>query len=113
SAGLAYPEARAALAAARRDGRLSGLGYRRAKAGFEDLWRQVWIIEFDARVAHDAGEVAERFALRGYDAVHLAAAMMIGEPGLVWVTWVTDLGPPAIRLPRASPPDPLRRGLSR
>jgi predicted nucleic acid-binding protein len=44
----------------------------------------------DAQLARDAGELAERFALRGYDAVHLASALSAG--GLVTlVTWDTDL----------------------
>jgi predicted nucleic acid-binding protein len=88
---LAYPEARAALAAAARAGRLSARAHRRAKSEFEALWQQMWVIELSASIAHEAGELAERQALRGYDAVHLAAALAIGDPQLVLVSWDADL----------------------
>lgn len=82
---LAYPEARAALATARRLGRLSAGKYRTARAGFEDLWRQFDRVEVTAGLAQRAGDLAERHALRGYDAVHLAAAETAADPDLVFV----------------------------
>jgi uncharacterized protein len=44
----------------------------------------------DAQLARDAGDLAERFALRGYDAVHLASALSAGGP-VTLVTWDGDL----------------------
>lgn len=44
----------------------------------------------DAQLARDAGDLAERFALRGYDAVHLASALSAGGP-VTLVTWDADL----------------------
>jgi hypothetical protein len=41
----------------------------------------------DERLARTAGENAARFQLRGYDAVHLATALEIGNGELAFVTW--------------------------
>jgi hypothetical protein len=44
-----------------------------------------------AELAHNAGELAQAHALRGHDAVHLAAAVAIADGDLVLVTGDTDL----------------------
>jgi uncharacterized protein len=44
----------------------------------------------DEQLAREAGDLAERFALRGYDAVHLASALSLGGP-ITLVTWDADL----------------------
>lgn len=72
---IGYVEARAALAAARRNERLDPAALRTAKDELELLWRQVSIIAVDTTLVKAAGDVAERDSLRGYDAVHLAAAL--------------------------------------
>jgi hypothetical protein len=82
---VAYPEGRAALAQARRLGRLTPRAYRTVRDGFEDLWRQLDRVEVTATLALRAGDLAEQLALRGYDAVHLAAAETIADPDLVVV----------------------------
>lgn len=72
---IGYAEARAALAAVRRSGRLSAAALRTAKAQLEILWAQISVIRVDAELVRAAGDVAEHDGLRGYDAVHLAAAI--------------------------------------
>jgi predicted nucleic acid-binding protein len=49
------------------------------------------VIGLDDALARTAGELAERHALRGYDAVHLASATAIDDPALVIATWDRDL----------------------
>ena len=49
------------------------------------------LIGVDWALARHAGEIAERHALRGYDAVHLATALSSQDPELVLVTWDRDL----------------------
>lgn len=49
------------------------------------------VIGLDPVLARTAGELAERHALRGYDAVHLASAIAIDDPDLVMATWDRDL----------------------
>jgi predicted nucleic acid-binding protein len=87
---LSYPEGRAALAAARRAGRLTAAGYARAATGFESLHDELLVVGIDRGLAHRAGALAERFALRGYDAVHLACALSL-HTATTLVSWDEDL----------------------
>ena len=84
---LAYPEARAALAAAERAGRLGGRQHALAKGDLERALSSLAIVELDPGLAKAAGEVAERFRLRAYDAVHLVSALVVDEGDTVVVTW--------------------------
>jgi len=72
---IGYMEARAALATARRQDRLGATALRTAKDQLELLWEQLSIVVVDTALVRAAGDVAERDRLRGYDAVHLAAAI--------------------------------------
>jgi uncharacterized protein len=80
---LVYPEARAALAQARREGRLTARQLRPAVRALNDLYRQLDVVEVDETLAYHAGDLAEAHALRGYDAVHLAAAHWLEDADLV------------------------------
>jgi predicted nucleic acid-binding protein len=80
---LLYVEAAAALARAHRMGRITDLSHRAAVDSLDDLWRDFRIIEIDETVARRAAELADRHALRGYDAVHCASAERIDAPDLV------------------------------
>jgi predicted nucleic acid-binding protein len=84
-----YPETRAALSLARRLGRLAP--YRAALASFEALFGDLSIIHLDEQLARAAGALAETYALRGYDAVHLASALASTQPEDVFVTWDAEL----------------------
>jgi predicted nucleic acid-binding protein len=86
---LVYPEGRAALAAARRGGRLTGSDYGPAISDFQARFDDLISVGVDERLAESAGEHADAFGLRGYDAVHLASAMGLGEATLV--TWDGEL----------------------
>jgi uncharacterized protein len=72
---IGYVEARAALAAVRRDKRLSAAALRTANEELELLWEQISVVAVDTGLVRAAGDLAEHDALRGYDAVHLAAAI--------------------------------------
>ncbi len=87
---LCYPEGRAALAAARRDRRLSATGYGRTREEFESLHSELVMVGIDGPLARRAGDLAEEFGLRGYDAVHLASALALGADTTL-VTWDGDL----------------------
>ena len=79
SSRVAYPEARAALARRQREGAITrGALARTVSALDRDLGRFV-VIELSAKVARRAGELAERRALRGFDAIHLASALELEE----------------------------------
>ena len=72
---IGYTEARAALASAHRSGRLDDHALRTAKRQLGALWEQIDIVPVTTELVHTAGDLAEIEALRGYDAVHLAAAI--------------------------------------
>ena len=88
---LAYPEGRAALAAARRLDRLGADEHRKALADFEDLYADLATIGVDQELAVQAGMYAEELGLRGYDSVHLATALELGDDEVVVVTWDREL----------------------
>jgi predicted nucleic acid-binding protein len=71
-------EARAALAAARRAGRLTTGQHRRAAKMLGELVGQLDLIEVTGELIGVAGKLAESHALRCYDAVHLAGAIFVG-----------------------------------
>jgi uncharacterized protein len=75
SARLGHVEAPAALAAA---ARISADVLRSAVEGLEVLWSQVSVVEIDDDLMRLAGDLAATHGLRGYDAVHLAAAHLVG-----------------------------------
>lgn len=80
---LLYVEAAAALARARRMGRITARNRRTAVDSLDELWRDFRVIEIDEVVIRRAAELADRYALRGYDAVHCASAERIDAPDLV------------------------------
>lgn len=88
---LVYPEGRAALAAARRLDRLGEDEHREALATFEQLYGELVTVGVDQELAVRAGGYAEDLGLRGYDAVHLATALELGDEEVVLVTWDRDL----------------------
>jgi len=78
SASLVTVEARAALAAAARAGRLSASQLGRAKVELALLIDELATVEVTRTLIDEAAELADQEGLRGYDAVHLAAALTIG-----------------------------------
>jgi predicted nucleic acid-binding protein len=85
SARLVYPEGRAALALAHRLGRLTARQLRAAVAELDSKYEEFDLVEVDDMLARRAGHLAEAHGLRGYDAVHLAAADRVRDPDLVVV----------------------------
>ena len=79
---IGYAEARAALASARRAGRLDAKGLAIAKAELDKLWAQLDVVPVTTELVLAAGDLAEIEGLRGYDAVHLAAAL-VGNAAVV------------------------------
>jgi uncharacterized protein len=87
SSQLVYPEARAALAAATRAGRIDESTRVRAVATLEDLYAQLRIVGIDEPLTRQAGDLAAEHALRGYDAVHLACALHLQGDDILLATW--------------------------
>jgi predicted nucleic acid-binding protein len=76
---LSYVETAAALAHALRLGRITATAHTQALQALEQLWAELVIVEFDTELMHTAADRATRFALRGYDAVHCAAAELVTD----------------------------------
>jgi uncharacterized protein len=83
SARLSYVEAAAALSQARRLNRLTARQQRAALRALDELCSQTQIAEIDQQLVQRAAQVADQFALRGYDAVHCAAALNVNDESLV------------------------------
>lgn len=78
SVALILVEARAALAAAKRGRRLTSRQHTDAKGELEALIVDLHIVEPTEELIANAADLAESEALRGYDAMHLAAAVLVG-----------------------------------
>jgi hypothetical protein len=88
------PEMIAALFRKARTGEISPDEASRSAENFRTDWRrQYQIVEVTALVADKAMELAEKYGLRGYDAVHLASALALQQmreamelPSLIFVS---------------------------
>ena len=80
---VGHVEASAALARAQRSGRLSPDLTPDAVALLEVLWSDIAAMPADEQNLRAASAAALRHGLRGFDAVHCAAAQAIADPGLV------------------------------
>jgi uncharacterized protein len=88
---LLYAEAGAALARAARLDRLTPQALDDALVELETLWSQLDVVEIDDDLVHTAARLARTHALRGYDAVHCAAALRIAGPDTVALAGDGDL----------------------
>lgn len=85
---VTYPETRAVVAALRRGGRIDEARTTAIRTAFDEVrWPRLSVVEVTDELARHAGDLAERHAPRGFDAIHLAAALTISGDDLVVVTW--------------------------
>ena len=71
---IAYTETRSALARKNRMRQMSDEQFKISKSYFEDDWANFNKIPLDANLVRLAGDLAETYDLKAYDAVHLACA---------------------------------------
>jgi len=71
---LAWPEAIAALAAARRGGRVSHEGYQTATDGLRSCFERCTMVSLADPLVDRAADLAAGYDLRAADAIHLATA---------------------------------------
>jgi len=91
SSRLAYPQVRAALAAAGRAHRLDPAEQSRAEVMWEDFWAATRTVELTETITAHAGHLASRHALRGADAVHLASLLAVGAAQTLFAVWDQQL----------------------
>ena len=98
SSRLLYVEARAALARAQRLGRLSREDLASSVESLDGIISGVASVEVTGGLVRTAGRLAEEEGLRGYDAVHLAAALAIADTDTVLASGDRDLLAAATRV---------------
>ncbi len=80
---IAYVEAAAAIAQARRIGRLTRSQQRDAVTLLDDKWDQLQLVDIGDPLVHRAGTLADLHSLRGCDATHCAGAESINDAEVV------------------------------
>lgn len=74
---IAFIEFHAALARRHREGDIRNQDFDTIKQNFAQHWADYLQIQTDQALLNSAAELAEAFALRAYDSVHLAAAQYL------------------------------------
>jgi predicted nucleic acid-binding protein len=88
---VAYAEIHAALARKARDGELSRDSFHTAAAAFELEWLAYDHILVDEATLKDVRSLVRRHSLRGFDAIHLSAALWLrAELGRSIEFWASD-----------------------
>lgn len=80
---LTYVEASAALAQAERLGRMTKPHRHAALILLDRLWIEFDLVDIDDTLVHLAASLAAEHALRGYDAIHAAAATQLDDTDMV------------------------------
>lgn len=93
---LAIPEVSAALAAARRAGRLDADSDREARRRWGRHLQAVELVELTPRIADRAARLAGEHSLSGADAVQLASALSMTAAAPVVVCWDRRLAAAAL-----------------
>lgn len=84
---LAYPEVRAALAAAHRNVRISAEQHTETEGAWEQYWASVRTIPMSDLITRLAGQECVTHALSGADGVHLASMLAAADADIIIATW--------------------------
>lgn len=76
---VSYAEARAAFARKLRDSALTSEEHNLVANAFDKDWNFYEIVPVEQGMVREAGKLAEQYVLRGFDAIHLAAALLKNE----------------------------------
>ena len=80
-------EVAAAIAAGVRGGRLPTEAIDEARVATRRLLAKLRPVELSQAIAEGAAALAERHALKGADAIHLASGLALDDQALVFTTW--------------------------
>ena len=72
---VAYAEARAALARKYREKGIAEADYDLIKRDLDNDWERLFVIKLTDALVKSAGNLAEKWGLRGFDALHLSSAL--------------------------------------
>jgi predicted nucleic acid-binding protein len=70
---VAYAETRAAFARLRREGVLGAAQLTAVRSEFHEQWPTYLTLDATDSLCRTAGELAEKYSLRGFDSIHLAS----------------------------------------
>lgn len=76
---VAYAEARAAFSRRYREKAFTKAAHNRIKTFFDKDWGNYLILNITGELIRLAGDLAEKHALRGFDAIHLASALTLRQ----------------------------------
>jgi len=76
---IAYTEARAAFARRFRENAFTLREYKRLTSSFDEDWDNYLIVRVTKELVRQAGDLAEKHGLRGFDAIHLSSAVTLRE----------------------------------
>ena len=76
---IAYVEVRSAFARRFREKAFSAKEYKRIVSSFGKDWEDYMRIQITEGIVTQAGDLAEKHGLRGFDAIHLSSAMALRE----------------------------------
>jgi predicted nucleic acid-binding protein len=76
---VSYAEARAAFARRFREKSFTSDEHDRIKEFFDKDWRNYFILNLTQDMVKLAGNLAGKYALRGFDSIHLASAMILHQ----------------------------------
>jgi len=80
------------VAGAHRAGRIDDQGLKLALDDLAMLQGNAALVGVDRSLVENAGLLAVKFGLRGYDALHLATALTLKGERTLMVSWDRDLG---------------------
>ncbi|MGD9162028.1 MAG: type II toxin-antitoxin system VapC family toxin [Desulfobacteraceae bacterium] len=78
---ISYPEVLSAFNRAWREGRCKGSDMEIIRSEFRRVWANLRWIKVNENLIYSTRELIFRHGLRGYDAVHLASAIILKEEG--------------------------------
>jgi len=76
---VAYAEARAAFARRFREKAFTPREYKRLTSSFDEDWDNYLVVRITKVLVRQAGDLAEKHGLRGFDAIHLSSAVTLRE----------------------------------
>jgi predicted nucleic acid-binding protein len=101
---LAWPEAVAALAAARRGRRVSDEGHRTAIDALRSCFERCTMVSIADSLVDRAADLAAGYDLRAADAIHLATALAVMDTDSLLVAWDKRLRLAAVQAGLVSAP---------
>ena len=74
---VAYVESRAAMSRLLRENAFDEIDYQGVKKSFQKDWSKFVVVELTDTVISKGAELTEKYILRGFEAIHLASALIL------------------------------------